>query len=695
VSAFDDFVRAVELKTGRPGRQVGGQTRLLCPAHDDHNPSLDVKEGADGSPLVQCRSRGCSFEAVCEALGREPRDFLPGPTGPTVVATYDYVDELGSLLFQVVRKSDKTFLQRRPDGNGGWIWKLGDTRRVLYRLPHVIEAVLAGEPVWIVEGEKDVEALERAGVVATTNPMGAGKRAEYERWRSEYARALRGAHVVLVPDLDDLGRDHVRQVAEALSAVAASIEIRLPLSGKDASDHLAAGHAVEGFATAESYIPSGPEPGVEQGAFRVVDVEVFAAVDEPGAAALVVTGEDECILPVGGLWLDFGDGGAGKTTLAIDQLVHWAAGVSWHGMLTPARPLRILLVEVEGPRPEFRRKLRRRLASWDGPPIEGRLQVLEEPWGSVTLRDEHHVRALAELIVEHEYDLVVIGPLRKIGMRGGGTLDEIEEFIALVESVPRLAERLVAFRIIHHENRAGQVSGAWEGVPDTLVHVQPQGNGSLRVFWQKVKWASGLHRTTTQLTWADGEAFAVVDAVEGTEEEKAESLLEAARLHPGASWTTIRKSEAVKGNDTDKARLRDQLIAEGRLVNAPRRKGGYNLWAADDPAFRADAGTEAGTEARAGTPSGAFVTFRASVPAPKGHGSWHGTNEPGSRMAGFGAGSQHGRTDNGPPLIGDEGYLEYLFAALQAGLITEGEWHQGDRAHRLVVGTGEGEERTA
>jgi hypothetical protein len=41
------------------------------------------------------------------------------------------------------------------------------------------------------------------------------------------------------------------------------------------------------------------------------------------------------------------------------------------------------------------------------------------------------------------------------------------------------------------------------------------------------------------------------------------------------------------------------------------------------------------------------------------------------------------RTAN--PLIGDEGYLPWLFAKLEAGLITEDEWHRADKAHRAAV----------
>ena len=47
--------------------------------------------------------------------------------------SYDYTDENGYLLYQIVRLEPKRFLQRYPDGGGGWIWKKCK-RQVLYRL---------------------------------------------------------------------------------------------------------------------------------------------------------------------------------------------------------------------------------------------------------------------------------------------------------------------------------------------------------------------------------------------------------------------------------------------------------------------------------------------------------------------------------------------------------------------------------
>jgi hypothetical protein len=55
-----------------------------------------------------------------------------------VVATYDYTHENGALLYQAVRYEPKDFRQRRPDGNGGWVWELGDVRRVPYRSPELL-----------------------------------------------------------------------------------------------------------------------------------------------------------------------------------------------------------------------------------------------------------------------------------------------------------------------------------------------------------------------------------------------------------------------------------------------------------------------------------------------------------------------------------------------------------------------------
>ncbi len=88
-----------------------------------------------------------------------------------------------------------------------------------------------------------------------------------------------------------------------------------------------------------------------------VSADAFVDVDEAGAAALV--GDDENVLvPEGGDVMFYGDGGAGKTTLMLDLALHLAAGDDWLGILVE-RPVRVAIIENEGPRPLFRAKLRR------------------------------------------------------------------------------------------------------------------------------------------------------------------------------------------------------------------------------------------------------------------------------------------------------------------------------------------------
>ncbi len=152
---------------------------------------------------------------------------------PRIVATYPYCDESGALLYEVVRVEPKTFHQRRPDGAGGWLWNLGDVRRVLYRLPGLL-----AEPrraVFVVEGERDTDTLIGMGLLATTNAGGALK------WRPEYAEPLAGRPIIILPDNDGPGRRHALMVAQSLHGVAASVRVvelpGLPPKG-DVSDWL-------------------------------------------------------------------------------------------------------------------------------------------------------------------------------------------------------------------------------------------------------------------------------------------------------------------------------------------------------------------------------------------------------------------------------------------------------------------------
>ena len=207
------------------GEVCGNQVRAPGPGHNPQDRSLTVKLEAnapDGFIVHTFSPRDDPLHAkdyVRAKLGLPHWNGNAGAQGEREVAAYNYTDEHGSLLFQVVRFHPKQFRQRRPNGSGSWKWSVKGVRRVLYRLPQVIEAVTKDQVIFICEGEKAADALVKIGVIATCNPGGAGK------WRTDCARFLKGAHVVVLPDNDEAGREHARQVATSLCDLAASVKI--------------------------------------------------------------------------------------------------------------------------------------------------------------------------------------------------------------------------------------------------------------------------------------------------------------------------------------------------------------------------------------------------------------------------------------------------------------------------------------
>lgn len=280
----------------------------------------------------------------------------------------------------------------------------------------------------------------------------------------------------------------------------------------------------------------------------------FAQVDEEGAEPLI-GGDRDVVIPCGGDVMVYGDGGAGKTTLTVDLACHLASGEDWLGFAVP-RPVRVLMIEAEGPRPLFRRKIRRKLAGWTGREVGERLQVLADPWPGFTFASELWREAIASAVREREIDVLVVGPLTRIGMDTAGTLQDVSAFAALVADVRDRSERALTVLLVHHENKGGTVSGAWEGAADTLIHVEARGNGKTRITFQKARWASETHGISLDLAWVGAEGFRIA--------EGRDLIAETQSLLAGNTWRTAPEIAAPVGRggigangDRVKALLRD------------------------------------------------------------------------------------------------------------------------------------------
>lgn len=245
-----------------------GQARCPLPTHgsQDRNPSFTVNQ-AKGTFYCHTENVGGGMKELARLLGVEspfPERRRKETKGKKIVATYDYQDANGNLVYQAVRYNPKDFRQRRPDPDkpGGWIWNMKSIESLPYRLPEVLAALGRGETVFVVEGEKDAENLAALGLAATCNHGGAGK------WTGAHSGHFpSGAEVVILPDHDDPGRDHARKVATQLTDRGCRARVaELPgLHPKgDVSDWIAAGHGKEELLELvgqTAYWEVKPEPG--------------------------------------------------------------------------------------------------------------------------------------------------------------------------------------------------------------------------------------------------------------------------------------------------------------------------------------------------------------------------------------------------------------------------------------------------
>lgn len=278
-------------------KTTGAGFQAQCPAHHDRHPSLSVT-GIDGQALVHCHG-GCDTEVVLDVLGLKLADLYDQPQG----AEYRYPDG------RVVHRSPNKRFRQSGTTSG----------HALYRSDQLAEA----STVYVVEGEKDVHALEAVGASAVCNPMGAGKAGKAD-WSP-----LAGKHAVIVADQDQAGTKHAHQVATLLAEHAAATVLAAPAAGKDAADHVAAGYGLDELQLLQQTHTTGPE------LVTLADVE-------PERIEWLWPAR----LPAGKLVLLDGDPSLGKSTLSLDLAAHVSTGTPWpDGSTCPAGDVVLLSAE--------------------------------------------------------------------------------------------------------------------------------------------------------------------------------------------------------------------------------------------------------------------------------------------------------------------------------------------------------------
>ncbi len=357
-------------------KETGDGWKTCCPAHEDTNPSLSIREGDDGRVLLYCFA-GCSLDAVCEAVGLKPADLfskthpMSTPTEPhqsqgkqgnrrrgerepdgRVFATsaeavtelersmrrkadssWTYLDAAGDPV-GIVQRWDlpggkKTFrpVSRHPDG-----WRIGGMPdpRPLYHLPELAGA----SHVFVTEGEKAADAARSIGLTATTSAGGANS-AEKTDWGP-----LAGKEVVILPDNDKPGKKYTEAVTAILLSLDPPAVVKvvnlpdLPDHGDifdwvemrgDAVEPEELRKIVEGMADVAEFstLPKSRKSSPKNGHSEAVFTRLSDVVEEE--LAWLWPGR----IPLGKLTLLAGDPGLGKSFVTIDMAARVSTGTPW------------------------------------------------------------------------------------------------------------------------------------------------------------------------------------------------------------------------------------------------------------------------------------------------------------------------------------------------------------------------------
>lgn len=252
---FDEVLTHFQIQ-----KRYGDRAQARCPCHDDKQASLTITKGRK-SALIHCHA-GCNFEDIIQKVGLKKQDlyfeerppgsswraYVEGREHKRIEAVYNYVSSSnGEYTFTKIRMQDKRMIYGVLC-NGRFTYGLGgkhrkDLKSVYGDLKALNKAIAEGKPVFIPEGEKDVDTLAKRGYTAITY-------GGVNDWQSDFATLFKGAEVYILADNDEAGRKVANTILSDLKGIAKSARVIVPVPDipkADISDYFAAGHSNEDF----------------------------------------------------------------------------------------------------------------------------------------------------------------------------------------------------------------------------------------------------------------------------------------------------------------------------------------------------------------------------------------------------------------------------------------------------------------
>ena len=422
---------------------------------------------------------------------------------------YVYQDELGRELYRVWRFVDwqgnkvtppdhACPCQQNPDSEcedgcvDGRVWGAKNVRRILYRLPDIIQSSFCV----VVEGEKDVNNLSRALAIyisknqgfkianlmldrvgVTTNMGGSsGWKNEYE-----YGKYFTGKIVVKLGDNDTAGKLHDAAVCKDVSRFALQLyTLQLPVTEKqDISDYLK-NHTIEDLIKLM-------ESGLKKWEVAKSKEAKVGEKNEPRVVLVhpvELTGREakqSCDWLVDGL-IERGQRGlvvappkVGKSLLFLDMCISLASKTRFLGTDPSQRPIRTAIISREDG-PELVKRRLTQLAAGRGLSLEDVNQYIlvntVKQSSSFHIDSQKELEEMAEWLKAGRVEFCVVDVLNRLHFQNENSTDDMTKVMIKFDELAHLSGSQIC--VIHHLGRTGNSRGSTtiEGWADFICKLE-------------------------------------------------------------------------------------------------------------------------------------------------------------------------------------------------------------------------------
>jgi len=449
---FEPYAKDIAIKLlGEPNPKLSKETELRFGTFGSMSVDLQKatffnhETGSGGGMVDLIKHENQDPKIFLKEMGIQQEIPQMAKSQISVVARYSYKDAENNESYEVIRYHPKTFRQRKFDPFAKkYVNGLNGVTPLPYNLPEILSRI--DEPIYVVEGEKDADFLMGKGLLSTCNSGGANN------WKPPLNEHFIGREVIILPDLDEVGKKHGLFVASELKDIAKSIKIvELPVDAKeDVYDYFQNGGSVESLQKLafETSLVGNVEKPQPFKTWEVIDPFLLPRRD-------FIYGNfcrGYCSLTVS-------PGGVGKSTLALSQAIACASGKGFLGV-TPEKKLKVIYYNSEDPIDELQRRTLAILQHFkiEQEEIQNQLflssgrdvdLVLAE--GIEGIIKEDAFDTIESFCLENEIDVLILDPLANMF---SGSSESNELFKDLGKKLSQLADRCnLAIEIIHHTRK--------------------------------------------------------------------------------------------------------------------------------------------------------------------------------------------------------------------------------------------------